>query len=256
MTDYKAEAPTKASDQLGFRPKRFWKAAIAVKGANGHEVHLDGRPVKTPGGATLAVPSAALAGAIAAEWQAVDTHVEFTAMPLTCFAFAAIDRMASRYDDVVAEVLRYAETDLVCYPSEYPEALRAREDAAWLPLLEWAHTELGLRFEQNQSLIHLPQPPVTRDRLRDMITAMTPYEQAGLMAAVPLLGSVVLALAVWRGRLSGVDAFAASRIGEDFQAAIWGRDAEAEERARHLRATAISMDVWFRALTNAADPAA
>jgi len=248
MTEYRAEAPTKASDQLGFRPKRFWKNAAAVQGASGFEVHLDGRPVKTPAGATLTVPGSALADAIAAEWQAAGTHVEFGDMPLTRFAFAAIDRMTAQRDDVVAEVLRYAETDLLCYPSEYPEALQAREDTAWLPLLEWTHTELGLRFEQNLSLIHTPQPQGTLDRLRDMIAAMTPYEQAGLMAAVPLFGSVILALAVWRGRLTGADAFAASRIGEDFQAGIWGRDAEAEQRAGHLRATAVSIDTWFRAL--------
>jgi chaperone required for assembly of F1-ATPase len=248
MTDYRAEAPSKASDQLGFRPKRFWKAAAAVTVADGHEVHLDGRPVKTPSGATLIVPTSSLAHAVAAEWQAVGSHVEFGDMPLTRLAFAAVDRLAAKRDDVVAEALRYAETDLLCYPSEYPEALQAREDAAWLPVLEWAHTELGLRFEQNLTLIHTPQPQGTLDRLGGMIAAMTPYEQAGLMAATPLFGSVILALAVWQGRLSGTDAFAASRVGEDFQAGIWGRDAEAEQRASELRANAVSIDAWFRGL--------
>ena len=68
------------------------------------------------------------------------------------------------------------------------------------------------------------------------------------MAAIPLLGSVVLALALWRGFLSGPAAFAASRVGEDFQAEQWGRDAEAEQRADALRAQAVSLETWFRAL--------
>ncbi|MDI7774050.1 ATP12 family protein [Asticcacaulis sp. EMRT-3] len=246
---YKAEAPSKASDQLGFRPKRFWQVACAVADGGIYEVHLDGRPVKTPTGKVLRLPGAALAEAVAAEWAAVDKHVEFADMPLTRLGFAASDRMDERHEDTVAEVLRYAETDLLCYPSDYPEALKAREAAAWLPLLDWARTELDLDFHQNKTLIHQPQPAETTQKISELLTAMNAFERAGLMAAIPLFGSVVLALAVWRGHLTGEQAFAASRIGEDFQTEQWGHDAEADQRAAGHRAQAASCDVWFRGLS-------
>jgi chaperone required for assembly of F1-ATPase len=245
---YKAEAPSKVSDSLGYRPKRFWTTVAAFDLGDGFEVRLDNRPVRTPQGEVMTLPNAVLAEAVATEWARVGEHVDYAHMPLTRLAFAAIDRMDDKLEESRAEALRYAETDLTCYPSDYPQALIAREAAAWSPVLAWAEAELGLRFHQNKTLIHKPQPTETLAKISALLTVMTRYERAGLMAAIPLLGSVVLALGLWRGYLTGAAAFAASRIGEDFQAEQWGRDAEAEQRAEGLRRQAVSLETWFRAL--------
>jgi len=229
---------------LGFRPKRFWKRSALEAVASGFVVRLDGRSVKTPAGAEMVAPTRGLGQAIQAEWEAVTDHVAFEAMPLTRLAFTAIDRMPRVVDDTAAEVLRYAETDLLAYPSDYPQALIEREAAAWRPWLDWAAGE-GLVFVQNDSLIHKPQPAETLARLEAKVRAMTPFEQAGLMSAVPLLGSVILALALHSGRLGGADAFAVSRIGENFQAETWGRDEEAAVRAESMEKQAVSLEKWF-----------
>jgi len=246
---YKAEAPTKKSDQLGHRPKRFWKAATTVAAAPGFAVQLDGRGVKTPQGHALVLPTQALAEALAVEWAAVGEYVSYEDMPLTRLGFAAVDRMDTLVEETVTEVLRYVETDLLCYPSEYPQALQAREDAAWLPLLDWVKSDLGLEFHQYKSLIHKPQPSETVSKIQSLIEGASAYERAGLMSAIPVFGSVILALAVWRGRLTGEGAFEASRIGEDFQSETWGRDEEAAQRAENMKAQAHSLDAWFRGLT-------
>ena len=245
---YKAEPPTKKSDQLGFRPKRFWREAKAEQSGEVYDIQLDGRGVKTPQGRALVLPTQVLADAVAAEWAAVGDHVNYEDMPLTRLGFASVDRMNDVVGETVTEVLRYAETDLVCYPSEYPAALVAREDAEWLPLIAWAGDELGLAFHQNKTLIHKAQPTETAGKIQSLIESASAYERAGLMAAIPLFGSVILALAVWHGRLTGEQAFAASRIGEDFQAETWGRDEEAAQRADSMRIQARSLDVWFRSL--------
>ncbi len=239
--------PSKRSDQLGFRPKRFWKTSAVDRTDDGFVLRLDGRSVKTPAGAAMALPTLALAQAVQAEWDAVTDHVDFEAMPLTRLAFTAIDRMPNVIDETVAEVLRYAETDLLAYPSDYPEALIAREAAAWQPWLDWAAGE-GLSFVQNRTLIHAPQPTDTLVRLEAKVRAMTAFEQAGLMSAVPLLGSVVLALAVQSGALDGAGAFAISRVGENFQAETWGRDEEAAQRAKGIEKQAVSLQAWFAKL--------
>jgi len=236
--------PSKRSDQLGFRPRRFWKASTVEAADGGFVVLLDNRSVKTPGGAAILVPNRKLAGAIQAEWDAVTDHVAFEAMPLTRLAFTAVDRMPNVVEDTVAEVLRYAETDLLAYPSDYPRALVEREAAAWRPWLDWAGRE-GLVIVQNDSLIHKPQPAQTLVQLEARVRAMTAFEQAGLMSAVPLLGSVVLALALHSGRIGGAEAFAVSRIGENFQAETWGRDEEAAARARDMESHAVSLQTWF-----------
>jgi len=236
--------PSKRSDQLGFRPRRFWKSSAVEAAGDGFAILLDGRSVKTPGGAPMIVPNRRLAEGVQEEWDAVADHVAFEAMPLTRLAFTAVDRMPHVVDDTVAEVLRYAETDLLAYPSDYPRALIERETAAWRPWLDWAAGE-GLAFVQNDTLIHKPQPAETLARLETRVRAMDAFEQAGLMSAVPLLGSVVLALALQAGRIGGVEAFAVSRIGENFQAETWGRDEEAAVRAADMEKHAVSLETWF-----------
>ena len=236
--------PSKRADQVGFRPKRFWKASAVEAADGGFVVLLDNRSIKAPAGATMVLPSLALAQDIQAEWDAVTDHVDFEAMPLTRLAFTAIDRMPNVVEETVAEVLRYAETDLLAYPSDYPQALIEREAAAWRPWLDWAAGE-GLVFVQSDSLIHTPQPAATLVHLEAKVRAMSAFEQAGLMSAVPLLGSVVLALAVHSGRLEGAEAFAISRVGENFQAETWGRDEEAVARAGHMENQAVSLEKWF-----------
>ena len=236
--------PSKRSDQIGFRPKRFWTGSAIEAAQDGFSILLDGRSIKTPGGGAMVLPSRPLTEAIRAEWDAVTDHVNFEAMPLTRLAFTAIDRMPNVVDDTVAEVLRYAETDLLAYPSDYPQALIAREAAAWRPWLDWAAGE-GLVIHQNTTLIHRPQPAETLVNLEARVRAMTAFEQAGLMSAVPLLGSVVLALALYSGRLGGAEAFAVSRVGENFQAETWGRDEEAALRTKHMENQAIGLGQWF-----------
>jgi chaperone required for assembly of F1-ATPase len=245
---YKAKAPSKTSDQLGFRPKRFWQAVTLFEALDGFEIHLDGRQVKTPKGQILTLPTRTLAEYVMAEWGAVDGHVHYEDMPMTRLGFAALDRMKEVRDGMVSEVLRYAETDLLCYPSPYPQALVERESESWLPILNWAHDELGLIFEQNKTLIHSPQAPGTLNKIQSLIYEASCYEQAGLMAAIPLLGSVVLALALWHGRVTGKEAFSASRIGEAFQSETWGKDEEALQRRDFMENDVVHIEIWFRAL--------
>ena len=245
---YEAKAPDKKSDSLGFRPKRFWGGTTTIEIDGGFGVALDGRPVKTPKGNLLVLPGVALAQLVEAEWARVGDYVDYEAMPLTRLSFASVDRMGEVLDDTLAEVTRYSETDLLCYPAEYPAALQAREGATWTPILTWADAVLDLQFHQSQSIIHQPQPKETLRRIQSLIANATPYEQAGIMLAIPLLGSVVLALALWRGHLSGEAAFHASRIGEDFQSETWGRDEEAAKRAAGMLIQAQSLDIWFRSL--------
>ncbi len=245
---YKAQAPGKTTDQIGTKPKRFWKNASVLEVDGGTAIGLDGRPVKTPQGNVMVLPARGLAEAVAAEWAAVGEHVEFTDMPLTRLGFAAVDRMSEIEDATIAEVLRYTETDLLCFPSEYPAALQAREDAVWLPILAWADASLDLQFRQNKTVIHEAQPKQTLRRVQALIGNATVYEQAGVTQAMALFGSLILALALWKGHLTGEAAFAASRIGEDFQSETWGHDEEAAKRAEGMKAQALSLEQWFRLL--------
>jgi chaperone required for assembly of F1-ATPase len=86
--------------------KRFYREAEAGPHESGFVVLLDGRPVKTPARHDLAVPSPALARALAAEWAAQEDEIRPATMRLTRLASTALDRVADARDAVAAEIAR------------------------------------------------------------------------------------------------------------------------------------------------------
>ena len=99
--------------------------------------------LRTPAGAPLRAPTAALAAAIAAEWDALEAEIDPERLPLTRLANSAIDRVEPQHAAVAAAIAEYGATDLLCYRAEGPAALAARQAAAWDPWLLWARRALG-----------------------------------------------------------------------------------------------------------------
>src|SRR5207248_2085661 len=125
--------PVRGARFAGMR--RVYKKAAARRAEGGWGVALDGRPMRAPAKHELVVPSAALAEAIAAEWDSQRDEIRPATMPLTRLATTVIDRTRIQRDLVVADTAKYAGTDLVCYRAEHPPALITRQHAEWQPLI-------------------------------------------------------------------------------------------------------------------------
>ncbi|KMO28647.1 ATP12 family chaperone protein [Methylobacterium aquaticum] len=212
-------------------PKRFYKEAGIAQAEDGYRLVLDGRPARTPARRYLAVPQVALAEALAAEWGAQEDVIDPARMPLTRLVNSALDGVAERRDAVVDDLAAYAGTDLVAYRAGDPARLVAAQGAAWDPVLDWAHDVLGARFMLSEGVMHVTQPAESLAAIRRAIEAVeSPTALAGLHSMTTLTGSVLIALAVLRGRLTPQEGWAAAHVDETFQAEVWGRDAEAEDR--------------------------
>ena len=118
--------------------QRFYTDVGVVESAEGFAIELAGRPVRTQARALLALPTPALARAVAAEWRAQGDTIAPAALPFTGLANAAIDHVAPDPAAFAASIARYAQSDLLCYRAEGPDALVQRQADAWNPLLEWA----------------------------------------------------------------------------------------------------------------------
>ena len=218
--------------------KRFYKNAGVIETPQGFGVTLDGKPVRTPAKRPLAVPTRALAEAIAAEWQAQGDAVDPKRLPLTRLASIALDLVAPRREAVVAEVVKYAGTDLVCYRAEEPAELRARQHAVWQPVIDWAAERFEAPLDVTSGVLPVPQPAATLAAFASAVEAYDTHRLAALHLATAALGSLVLALALIEGRLDAESAFAAAQLDESFQIERWGEDPEQTKRR-----TAIKEDV-------------
>ncbi|WP_417671532.1 ATP12 family chaperone protein [Roseibium sp.] len=224
-----AKDPEQRARELSRRelPKRFYKEATAAPVEGGYAIHLDGRPVKTPGKSTLVLPGEALANAVAAEWQAQEKVINPGAMPLTRIANSAQDAVSQRFAEVADEITRFCGTDALCYRADEPETLVARQTELWDPVLRWAEALLGGRFELVAGLIHREQPEALLKAYRARLEDVSPLRLAALHTATSIAGSALLALAVTEREVSVDDAWTMAHVEEDFNVERWGEDAEA-----------------------------
>ena len=230
------------------KPKRFYDTAEAVESAGGHGIALDGKPVRTPAGHPLALPGAALANAVAAEWAAQDETIDRETMPLTRLVCTALDLVTERRAEIVAEVAAYAETDLVCYRTDEPPALARRQAAAWEPLVAWADERYGARLAVTSSITPAAQAPEAVEALRDAVAGEDDFALAGLSTATRAFGSLVIALAMRLGRLDARAAADASLVDERYQLERWGEDAELAARCARVARDAADAERLFRLL--------
>lgn len=227
--------------------KRFYKTAAAEAVDGGWRVTLDGRGIKTAGGRAQVVPSRALADALAAEWAAQGDELDPATFVLRDLADYAIDVVAADREGTIAAILPYAETDTLCYRAEEGEALRRRQDAAWEPLLLAAERRYDIHFERIGGIIHRAQPEATLARLRAVLAAQDVFTLAALQTMTSLAASLVLGLAALEPEAEADALWDAANLEEDWQAELWGKDAEALAR-RALRLAAFSSALRFAAL--------
>ncbi len=219
--------------------ERFYKtvAVVHLRGGNeqGHAVRLDGRPMRTPGGRPLTLPSVESAEAIAAEWRSQSARIDIAAMPLTRLASTALDRIAPNTAAVIDMLQCYAGADLLCYRAEAPADLARRQHEQWQPLLDWAVKRWDANLAVTGGVLPVAQPAAALDALRRPLQALDPWHLTALAVIAQACGSLVLALAVGEGRINAEGAFALSQLDEIYQSERWGEDYEAAQRRRQLR---------------------
>ncbi len=178
--------------------KRVYREVTTRAVPGGWGVVLDGRPMRTPAKNELIVPTEVLAATIAAEWDAQQDEIRPATMPLTRLAATAIDRTTNQREQIIVETANYAGTDLVCYRADHPPEL------------------------------------IVRQQVAGAVAAQDDFHLTALDTLTATCGSLVIALALFEGRLDAEAAFAVSQLDETFQIEAWGEDAEAAARRRAL----------------------
>lgn len=210
--------------------KRFYKAATAAPTETGFTVALDGRAIRTPATTPFIVPTLALAQAIAAEWEAQEGGLDHSVMRLTTLAYAALDRTRISRPMVIEETAAYAGSDLLCYRADDPQELLEEQTKAWQPLLDWAASDLQIDLTVARGIVRVTQSDAALQTAKDLVAACDNFALAAVDRMTHITGSLIIALAVLRGRLQAEEAYEISHMEDRWQTKLWGTDEEAEER--------------------------
>lgn len=242
-------------------PKRFYAAVEVQQNGGSFVITLDGKMVRTPKGNLLHCASQQLAQQLVAEWEAQVAVIDADVMPLTRLLNIALDRVELDREALLADIVGYAETDLVCYRAPMEPALhdstaygvgflpsvdatlRGLQVQHFDPVLVWAASHHGIRMVVTEGLMPVPQPAASVQKIAALFAAANMHELAALALMVPILGSALLVLALWQGKITVEEALVAAWLDESVQAERWGEDAEVRDKwnakARDVRVAAI-----------------
>lgn len=219
--------------------KRFYQAAtVRPAEEGGFGLWLDERRLKTPARAPFAVPTVALAEAVAAEWNAQGDKLDIRSMTLTALANAAIDRIAPEREAFGKRLAAYGKNDLLCYRVTEPVELSARLAKGWQPVLDWLAAAHGARLALAEGVVHVDQSVESLAALERAVLAHDAFRLGALHILTTAMGSLGLGLAVLAGAWELDEAFRLSRLDEEYQIERWGRDAEADTRTARIKAEA------------------
>ena len=224
------------------KPKRFYTEVTLVESKDGFEVQLDGRTLKTVAKQRLLLKQKHRANLVVAEWRAVENVIEADAMPATRIANIAIDRLAIDRAAITDDLMMYAETDLLCHRAKEDD-LRARQMERWDPPLRFLEQSQGIRMVVTTGVLPVLQPQSSLDALRALLDGADAETFSALAMLIPILGSILLAVALWKKGITLEAAIAACQVDEEYQQEPWGKDAEIdvlwETKLRDVRVCAV-----------------
>ncbi len=207
---------------------------------------MPAKPSLTPAKKEFFLPTEVLESAIAGEWAA---HEKFSPsnMPLTSLAYTAIDRIEPQKDAIIEALLVYADTDTLCYRAP-EEELKARQNAQWDVVVGWSSLLLGVKWQVVEGIMPLDQPAKLHEALRTYLARKNAFELAAFSILAGGFSSLILAQAVAEKHLTAAEAFALSRLEEEYSAEKWGRDAEASSRVHRLMAETLAAGQFLKLL--------
>lgn len=215
-------------------------------------VQLDGKTVHTPRGNRLHLPNAELAHAIAAEWDAQLDTIDTATMHLTTLACTALDGVEGKESAVIAALLPFAQTDQICFREDKHEAFRAKQASLLDVWVAWAQEALGATLMVTEGIMPVLQPEKNEDIFQEALENLNVYELTATAYLIEQLRSMVLALAVQRQALTGMEAFRLSTLEEFFQIEEWGIDEELQNRLDRTQAEVLAAE-QFLSLLHPAD---
>lgn len=208
---------------------RFYKLVSKREEGSGFCICLDGKPVKAPSGNVLLAPTSEVADLIVLEWAAQKEKILPETMPVMQLVTTCQDRVSHERKSMEAAILRYLDTDLLCYRAanakdEHQKKQNEIQGQLWDRWLKWFEDKFGVKLESTCDLAAIKHPAQAHAGVKAAVEGLDNERFTALQVIVPLTGSLILGLAFIEGAITSDEAFKATHIEEDYKAAIYNED--------------------------------
>ncbi|MCK5285053.1 MAG: ATP12 chaperone family protein [Alphaproteobacteria bacterium] len=223
--------------------KRFYKLVTIRETNEGYTINLDGKPVKTPYKALLLTKHDRLANALVCEWESQGEKIIPDTMPLTQLLSTQIDRVSEQRPAMTKSLLKYLDTDLICYYADKPSELVEVQRASWQPVQERFKERFGVSLKTTNSLQALSQPVSAHTGVAEYIDVLDSAHFTVVQLIAPLVGSIIIAIAFVEREITVEQTFAAMRIEEAYKAKIYNEAKYGMDPAEQKKDDAVKVDL-------------
>jgi chaperone required for assembly of F1-ATPase len=228
--------------------KRFYKTATAEQTTDGFAVLLDGKPIKTPAGKMLVLPTQKLAQAIAHEWDKQGDIIVVSSMPMMQLAATTLDHVATGRAQMVDRLLAYAGTDVLCHRTPEPRRLYDMQEKLFAAPLSWLRRRYDVDLNVTLELMAVKQSDAAMQRIALAVHALNDWALMGVQTAALASGSIVLSLAMFEKEFAAEDVFEIAEVETTYQIEKWGSDDEIIRKRMEIATELNAVQKWFALL--------
>eukprot|EP01104_Vermistella_antarctica_P004320 TRINITY_DN14795_c0_g1_i1.p1 TRINITY_DN14795_c0_g1~~TRINITY_DN14795_c0_g1_i1.p1 ORF type:complete len:353 (+),score=39.43 TRINITY_DN14795_c0_g1_i1:170-1228(+) len=191
-------------------------------------VALDSRSIRTSRSNRLWCPNKPIATLIAAEWARQDGNIRPFSMPLMQVASTAIDLVPEDRTIMIGNSLNHLDTDTILFrapPSEDADDLRELQGSLHGPLIEWFQNRYNckLHINKEESIMLENQTTLANSVVRWTVHNYDDWRMACVSSIVQSSKSLIIAMALERGLITGIEALRSARVEENYQSDRWGK---------------------------------
>lgn len=142
----------------------------------------------------------------------------------------AVKEIEQYREEIEKKLLEFARSDLLFFWGEKRD-LYLKQKTEWQPIIYWIEESLKVKVNKTDKL-DVPDNEEMQKPLKNVFDKMSNKELACYYAAALNMKSVLLALALVKGRIDAETAGKLSYLEELWQNEIWGSDDEAVKRRK------------------------
>lgn len=147
--------------------------------------------------------------------------------------------------EIIDRLVNFALNDVLLFWSSDKDVKKEQQEK-WLPILRWVDETLNARFKQTTTLEAEKTDKKATLELKKYLDGLSDKELTSFYIAALNMRSVLLAVAMIKGRINAAEAFELSELEELYQARKWGSEPVAEARRNSIKDSLISAEKYLR----------
>lgn len=204
--------------------KRFYKSVSIEKSEGGYHILLDGRPVRTKSKEFLCAMNEGVAVRVREEWESQQDNIVPDTMPFTQILNTYIDRVSSERSVMSDTILKYLDTDLLCYPTDQPQDLAVLQQKCWHPFIDGFEKAFNCTLLTTTTLLAVNQSVQAHKAVESYVHGLDDARFTVLQLVTSISGSLILALAMVHDSAAANSVLAACFVEEDFKDILYNAD--------------------------------